>query len=173
MTLTTAQQVRLRIQDIPTVSDVTRTFDGSASAFNLEHRNLTSGTAYVPGTDAAWSATGAVFDASGFVTFAAPGSANSAYRVRYVHSVFSDADISHFTAAGGSIPGAALEAVQALMFDGLKRAKWAAPDGTQYDDTRALDALWNIYSAQKEEVADAETFDGGYESWSEEQGVWG
>jgi hypothetical protein len=164
--LTTAQQVRLRIQDLPAVADVTRTFDGSASAFNLEHRNLTSGTAYVPDNNAAWSATGVSFNTSGYVTFSAVGSANSAFRARYVHSVFSDADISHFTAVGGSIPGAAIEAVQALMFDGLKRAKWAAPDGTTYDDTQALDALWKIYSAQKEEIAASETLDGGFESWA-------
>ena len=173
MALTTAQQVRLRIQDIPAVADVTRSFDGSASAFNLEHRNLTSGTAFVPGSNSLWSATGAAFNTSGYVTFSAVISANSAWRARYVHSVFSEDEISHFTAAGGSIAGAAIEAVQALMFDGLKRAKWAAPDGTTYDDTAALDALWKIYSAQKEEIADSETFDGGYDSWSEGQANWG
>ena len=172
MTLTTAQEVRLRIQDIPVIADVTRTFDGSASAFALDHTNVISGSAFVPGSNGQWSATGATFNTSGFVTFAAPGSANSAWRARYVHSTFSDDEIGQFTARGGSIAGAALEAAYALMFDSLKRAKWAAPDGTQYDDTKAMDMLKEIVSAQRDEIADAETLDGGYASWTEGQADW-
>jgi len=172
MTLTTAEQVRLRIQDIPAIADATFYGDGSASAFQLEHRNLLSATAYVADTAGVWSATGATFDASGFVTFSGVITAQSAWRARYVHSVFSEADIGHFTAVGGNVPGAALEAVHALMFDGLKRAKWAAPDGTEYDDTRALDHLWRLHSALKDEIEQGEVGDGGFVSWPEGQANW-
>ena len=172
MALTTAQQVRLRIQDLPVVADVTRTFDGSASAFQLEHGNLTSGTAFVPAAGL-WSAlTGVTFNVSGYVTFTAVQSANSAWRTRYVHSVFSDEEIGHFTAVGGNVAGAALQAVESLLFDGLKRAKWAAPDGTQYDDTAALDNLWKMHSALNEEEMESETDAVGFESWAEGQALW-
>ena len=171
MALTTAQQVRLRIQDIPAVADVTRTFDGSASAYPLDHLNAISGTAFVSVTGA-WTATVATFSQSGFVTFSGIGSANSAYRTRYVYSVFSDNEIGHFTAVGGGVAGAALEAVNSLMFDGLKRAKWAAPDGSMYDDTTVLDKLWDMHSVLSEEKMQSETVAQGFESWAEGQELW-
>jgi hypothetical protein len=91
MTLSTSQQVRLFVQDQPTIFDETRTFDGTANLFNLPYRNLTSATAFVTASGGAgWTATGCTFDASGFVAFSAVGSANSAYRVRGVQSNFSD-----------------------------------------------------------------------------------
>lgn len=173
MTLDTAHQVRLRIQDIPAVADLARTFDGSATIFSLEngamaYRNITSATAFVPVTGV-WTATGCTFNTSGWVEFSGVGSANSAYRVRFVHSVFSDDEIGHFTAVGGSVAGAALEAVHVLRFDALKRAKWAAPDGTEYDDTAAIKALEALYKDLKEEQLAADTLDLGFESWAEGQ----
>jgi len=170
MALTTAQQVRLRIQDQPRVFDDTYYGDGTGSAFNLPQTNLTSASAFimqsggVPATG--WSATGATFDASGFVTFSAVLSADSAFRVRGVHSVFSDDEIGHFTAIGGNINGAALEAVQALMFDGLKRAAWAAPDGSEYDDTRAMGLLNDLYKTLKQEQGDEAIAAGGFNQWA-------
>lgn len=171
MTLTTAQQVRLRIQDIPAIFDVGLTFDGSGSAYQLQqgamaYRNVTSASAFVPDGNGQWSATGATFNASGYVTFSAVGSAHSAFRVRGVHSVFSDDEIGHFTAIGGDVVGASLEAVQTLRFDALKRAKWAAPDGTEYDDTAAIKALEALYDDLKEEQLAAESYDLGFESWA-------
>lgn len=172
MPLTTAQQVRLRIQDQATVFDDTRLFDGSANIFDLPWRNITSATAYVTTTAGAWTATAAQFDASGFVAFSATGSANSAYRVRGVYSTFSDDEIGQFTADGGSVAGAALEAVKALMFDSLKRAKWAAPDGSQYDDTMAMGHLNTLYGQLTGELQQVEAAGGGFVSWSEGQGNW-
>jgi len=173
MTLTTAQQVRLRIQDQPVVADNQYTFDGKTSAFNLPHRNLTSASAFVYDGNEQWSATGVTFNASGYVTFSAVGSANSGYRTRYVYSVFSDDEIGHFTAVGGSINGASLEAVQTLMFDSLKRANWAAPDGTKYDDTKAMEQLRAMYGQLTAEIESLQTDDGGYESWALGQARWG
>ena len=46
MTLTTAQQVRLKIADLPRLADVTYYGDGLASAFLLPHTNLSSGSAF-------------------------------------------------------------------------------------------------------------------------------
>lgn len=169
MTLTTAQQVRGRIQDYPRIFDVTLYGDGSGSAFaTQDYRNLTSASAFVPGANG-WTATGAAFNVTGFVTFSGVISANSAFRVRGVYSVFSDDEIGHFTAVGGSVPGAALEAVRWLRFDALKRAKWAAPDGTMYDDTMALAQIGALESALVAEVMDSISSDGGFESWPEGQ----
>lgn len=168
MTLTTAQAVRLRVMDQPLIADNTMYSDGQASGYALPHRNITSGTAYVL-TTGVWTATGASFDPTGFVTLSGMVSANSAFRVRYVHSTFSDEEIGHFTAVGGDVNGAALEAVQALMFDGLKRAAWRSPDGASYDDTRAMALLNDIYDRLIAERANATVSEGGFWSWPEQQ----
>lgn len=168
MSLTTAQYVRLRIQDQPKIADDTYYGDGYADTFQLPHANLSSASAFVQGTNV-WTATGCTFNASGYVQFSAVISANSAFRARYVYSVFSDDEISHFTAVGGDIIGASLEAVQALMFDGLKRSKWVAPDSSEYDDTAAMKLLNDLYKTFKEEQLQAAIADGALSSWAETQ----
>lgn len=169
MALTTAQRVRLKIQDQPLLKRVTLVGDGTASAFDLVHRNVTDGSAYVPAAGG-WSATGATFVNSGVVGFAGAISAQSAVQVTYVHSTFSNDEIDQFLADGGSIVGAAIEAVQALMFDGLRRQKWAAPDGTEVDDTAAMRLLNDLYKTLKSEEDDeAIVSGGGMTSWSETQ----
>ena len=173
MTLTTAQQVRLRIQDIPQWFDETRYGDGTATLVQLPYRNITTGSAYVPVGGTAWSATGASLDTSGVLTFSGVISANSAFRARGVHSVFSEDEIGHFTAVGGSVLGAAVEAVGALLFDSLKRARWAAPDGTTWDDTAALGQLNDMYDRLREELAQTNVTEGGYAEWTFGQDNWG
>lgn len=163
--LTTAQQVRLRIQDQPLIADTTYYGDGTANTFPLPNRNLTTASAYVPGAGG-WSATGATFDAAGSVIFATALSANSAFRTRYTYSTFSDDEIDTLlTAGGGGVNGAAIEAVQTLMFDGLKRARWMAPDNTQYDDTAAMALLKDLYRTLKEEQADQAVAGSGIAEW--------
>lgn len=171
MALTTAQQIRLRIQDQPRIGDVVQYADGFISAFGLQHTNLTSATAYIMvsagGTPATgWSATGAEFNASGYVTFSGVPSANSALKFRYVYSTFSDAEIDHYASAGGNINGASLEAVQTLMFDGLKRSKWAAGDGSEYDDTAAMKLLNDLYATLKKEELEDSIGNGGFGEWA-------
>lgn len=166
MALTTAQQVRLRIQDIPALANDTHYGDGTATLFVLPHANVTSGSAYVPIGGTAWTATGAAFNASGYVQFSGIIPANSAFRLSYVYSTFSDDEINHFTAVGGSVNGAALEAVQALMFDSLKRARWMAPDGSQHDDTQAQGQLMRMYEAFKSDAKDDAIGGGAVESWA-------
>lgn len=170
MTLTTAQQVRLRVQDIPAIADVTLAGDGTATQFYTPQRNLTSASAFVPLNNTSWTATGATFDASGSVAFSGVVSAGSAFRLRYVYSVFSDDEIDTMLTAGGGVVGAGLEAVQSLMFDGLKRARWTAPDGSGYDDTAAINLLKALYETLKSEQEDAATEMGGVASWGLEQG---
>lgn len=169
MALTTAQQLRVRIQDQPAVFDATYAGDGLADTFTLPYRNITSGTAYVQRT-MAWSATGATFSPTGSVAFSGVISASSAFRVRGVYSTFSDDEIDTMLTAGGGILGASIEAVQTLMFDGLKRASWSAPDGTSYDDTAAQRALRELYDVLKEEEHEAATSGGGFVGWGENQG---
>lgn len=166
MTLTTAQQVRLRIQDQPVIMDHVGTADGQAKEFALPMRAIQSATAYIHDSNQQWTATGATVDATGFVAFSAVITANSAWRVRGVASTFSDDEIGHFTAVGGSVPGAALEAVKVLMFDSLKRASWAAPDGTNYDDTKAMDQLNTLYEQLQAEVSEGAIQYGGFVSWA-------
>ncbi len=146
MTLTTAQQLRLKIADIPRLADLTFYGDGYASAFLLPHSNLSSGSAFVQGTNI-WAATGATFNESGLVSFSGVISANSAFRTTYTYSVFSETEISAFIEEGGSVRGGALAAVETLLFDAAKRARWMAADGSQYDDTMAADNLWKVRSA--------------------------
>ncbi len=169
--LTTADQIRLRIQDQAKPADTTLHGDGTAVRFGFDHANITSGTAYVglgnPPT--AWSATGCTFDSTGFVEFSAIHSANSAFRIVYVHSVFSDDEIGHFTAVGGSVPGAALEACRTLMFDSLKRARWMAADGSQYDDTMAMNFIGKLESTLRKELEESAIAGGAIYSWAEQQ----
>lgn len=166
MALTTAQQVRLKIQDQPTIFDDVYYSDGSGSAFNLPYLNITSASAFVTDDNAQWSATGCNFNASGYVTFSGIITASSAWRARGVQSVFSDAEIGHFTAVGGSVDGAAIEAIEALMFDGVKRAVWRAPDGSMYDDTRAMEHLRKMYDQLTSALADDAIAGGGMQSWA-------
>lgn len=170
MTLTTAQQVRLRIQDQPLIADTVYYGDGKSSLFQLPHRNITSGTAYVPGAGNQWTATGATVDSSGYVAFSGVISANTGFRVRYVHSTFSDDEVDHMIAVGGTVNGAAIDAVQTLMFDGLKRASWSSPDGTSYDDTAAMSLLRSLYDTLQEESKQEAIVAGGISSWSLTQG---
>lgn len=116
-----------------------------------------------------YSATGATFDATlGLVSFSGVISANSAFRAVYQWAVFSDAEVTQFISdGGGSVAGASLEAVRGLMFDHLKRARWSAPDGTQYDDTQASRLLEKMYAMLKAEVDEVPA--GGIEAWSEQQ----
>lgn len=150
---------------MPTIADDTYYGDGYAVLFKLPHRNLTTASAFVQGTNV-WTQTGATFNASGYVTFAQVISANSAFRTQYVHSVFSDEEIDHMLTAGGNIVGAALEAVQTLMFDGLKRAKWVAPDSSEYDDTAAMKLLKDLYDTLKEEQDEEGVAFGGFGEWA-------
>lgn len=173
MTLSTAQYVRLRIQDVPAIWDQTLYGDGTADTFVLNQRNQTSATAFVPigaGGGTAWSATGASFDSAlGSVAFSGVISANSAVRVRYVYSVFSDDEINTFITAGGGMNGAALEAVQVLLFDAPKRAVWKAPDGSMYDDTAAQQALRALYDVAVDRQAQEAVGQGGISEWGANQ----
>ena len=173
MTLTSAQSVRLKIQDTPYLGAENLLGDGTAVTFALARRNLSSGSAYVV-TTGGYSATGATFDASGAVTFSGRISANSAFRVTYVYSTFSDDEIDHFLTVGKSVVGAALEAAHALAFDGLRRASWGAPDGARFDDTAAqrhvMDLIKMLEDEEREDEADEAIAGGSAASWSLEQG---
>jgi hypothetical protein len=151
MPLTSAQSLRLKIADIPRLADKTFYGDGLASAFLLPDYNISSGSAYVPGTNI-WAATGATFNESGMVSFSGVISANSAFRTTYVHSVFSETEVSAFLEEGGSVRKGALAALETLFFDAAKRASWISPDGTQYSDIGSIDALGKAYTALKEET---------------------
>lgn len=172
MPLTDMQKVRVKIQDPPIIEDLTRYGDGTAQYFVLPHNNITTASAYVPIGGTAWSATGCTFDASGVLTFSGVISANSAYKVRYVHTTFSEDEVSGFLVDGGSINGAAKEAVTTLMFDSLKRARWMASDGTSYDDTSAQAMLKTMYDTFVAEMTEESISSGGFGSWAINQGDW-
>lgn len=175
MSLTTAQQVRLRIADPWRYAQEVRAGDGTASAFKLAqgapHSTISAASALVA-TTAGWSSTGATFEtAFGLATFSGVISAQSAWMAAYQWAVFSEEEVGNFITAGGStVLGASLEACLALMFDGVKRAKWSAPDGSDYDDTAALKHLNDLYDRLKEESDIGEfAASGGIESWGEQQ----
>jgi hypothetical protein len=171
MSLTTAQQVRTKIQDYPALVDRTYAFDGTATTYLMPDRNLTTASAYVPLGGTAWSATGITFDPTGgALFFANVGSANSAFRATYTRSTFSDDEIDTFITAGGGIIGAACQAMESLMFDSLKRSRWAAPNGQSYDDTRVLDQIATIYGQLTAQRAQETIAGGGINEWGLNQG---
>lgn len=171
MPLSSLDALRLRVSDRYRYAEEIRQGDGTASAFKLAQgapfSNVISASAYVA-TTAGWTTTGASFDTGlGLLTLSGVVSALSAFRVQYVWSVFSDDEMNYFLGVGPGVAGAALEAVKSLMFDGLRRARWSAPDGTSYDDTAAMNHLRGMYAQLHDEAREAP--DGGIESWSEQQ----
>lgn len=172
MPLTIEQDVRLLIQDQPALAAYNLYGDGTASAYLLKHANLTSASAFAPslGGQTAWVPTAATFNASGMVSFDRGLPNESAYRLTYTYSVFSDEEIDQFLLNGGSRNGAAREAVKVLMFDGVKRARWVAPDGSSYDDTAALEHLRAMYALFTEALTQDSGAEGGVVAWSETQG---
>lgn len=164
--LTSSQKTRLKIADAPRIADLTRYGDGTATVFQTEHVNLISGSAFVPLGGTAWSATGVTFNASGFYSFSNVISALSAYRVTYVHSIFSDAEIDEFISAGGTVIGAAIEAVGSLMFDSLRCARWMASDGSSYDNTSSQAHARSLYDKLLEELEREAVTAGGFQSWA-------
>lgn len=170
-----ANQVRFRINDRLRFEQETLIGDGLLASFKLKQgapfSTLTAATAYLLPSQAS---TGCTFDNDlGRVSFSGAISANSAIQAQYQWSVFSDDEINYmlYTAqGGGSIVGVAILCVEVLMFDSLRRAKWAAPDGTQYDDTAAMKQLNDLYKQLHEELREAP--EGGIESWSDNQAVW-
>ncbi len=173
MPASTAQLVRTYVRDIPQQKELTRYGDGTALVYSLApDTNISSGTAYVPLGGTAWSATGATFDVSGTVTFANVISANSAFRVVYVQSVFSEAEIGEFITAGGSIKGAAMEALIAMMFDATRAARWGAADGSYMDTTSTQSHLRQLYDKLQQELEQEATTFGGINSWSVNQQNW-
>lgn len=174
--LTTAQIVRSRIHDLFRVDNEIVIGDGYSSAFKLKqgqpHSNISGGsfTASIA-TNAGYSATGysQIDITGGFVSFANVISANSAIRMDYQWAVFSEAEIGYFTGLGG-IADAALGAVNHLLSDYARRGSWAAPDGSTYNDTQALNSLMQMRSALIAEIRGAEIGPVGYGwAWSEEQ----
>lgn len=172
MALTDLQKVRTKIQDVPIAENLTRYGDGTASVFLLPHANVIAAGAYVPVGGTAWSATGAAFDPSGQVIFATVISVNSAYNLRYQHTTFSDDEVQNFLDEGGTILGAALAAIEALMFDAVKRARWMASDGTSYDDTSAQSHLAKMHELFQDQLAQEASTAGGFGSWALNQGDW-
>lgn len=170
MPLSTADQVRLRLTDPRRIADATYYGDGTASSFVLPHNNVISGSAYVTGSNGAWSATGATFNPTGQVVFTDVPAYQQSYRLVYQYSVFSDDDIGLFTAVGGDVVGATLQGIQVLIVDASKRARWMAPEGTQFDDTLATDALYKAYSALKDEQGQDAAAAISLQSWTINQG---
>jgi hypothetical protein len=175
MALTTAEIVRLRLNDPWQYASEVHFGDSTGSGFRLiqgaPHSCTISGVASV--VNGGWSATAVAWDtARGYVTFFEAVPANTAVRFDYHWAVFSDDDMAYFTAQGGVID-AVIAGVETLMSNAWKRARWAAPDGSQYDDSKAMDNLMKLRAAMTakkfEEVGPA----GGLASWAEGQGDYG
>jgi len=168
MPLTELDKLRLAVQDTVQSENAIFTGNGLDTRFELAHLNATSGTAYqeiqnnwIPFMDSPLEPNPIVFSTSGYVDLGSRRvSAGSAFRVTYVHSVFTDDELAHFMDAGGSLRGAQIEAIEALMFDSLKRAQWSAPGGTSYNDTAAQAQLVRMHERLLKQTAD-EAISGG------------
>lgn len=178
MPLSLSDQVRLRISDRWRFAEEVRHGDGLASQFKLAQGAPFSSVRELSAYHTAgggWSAVTASAQDTGLGTITLTGllQPNSAVRFAYQWAVFSDEEIGQFTAVGGSVPGAALQAVRTLMFDSLRRAKWRAPDGTEYDDTAAMRMLKDMEERLLDEIERDDGPQGGIESWSEQQAYYG
>lgn len=171
MELTQIQKVRLKIADPPVQENLTLYGDGMATWFTMAHQNISNGLVFVP-NGASWSATGAAVDPSGTFILNSVISANSAINFRYQHTNYSDDEIQNFLNEGGSVAGAAKAAIESLMFDAVKRARWMAADGSQYDDTSAQSHLVKMYEKLELEVEKEAIVAGGFGSWSVNQADW-
>lgn len=165
----TAQLVRQRIQDFPQPIDDTYYGDGTANRYKFGYTNLVSASAFVAPAGNAWVATGATFNVSGYVDFANAISAQTAFRVVGVQSVWSDEVIGEYITAGGGVLGAALQCAYDLLFDNVKRSRWMAANGAQYDNMQAGAYVKDIISAIKEEMTEEAVQYGAFNSWSETQ----
>lgn len=176
MPLTTAQIVRSRLNDPIRFDSETLYGDGTASAFKLKQGSpysTISGGSFTANiaVAAGWSATAhTAFDpTAGLVTFGTAISAQSAIYCVYSWSIFSEDELSYFTGQGG-IPQATLMGVNHLLVNYAKRGSWAAPDGTNYNDTQAINALMALRSALIEETQGALLGpDGSTVNWAETQ----
>lgn len=172
MPLDTAAQVRLRLNDVWRRGTEVQYGDGTASSFQLAqghpHSVIISATASVVGVNG-WSATGGTFDtAQGYVEFSGVVQVGTAVRFDYLWAVFGEDELALLTAAG-SVNAAVLQGVHILMGNAWKRARWAAPDGSTYDDTQAMNNLVKWRSALRAEAVEDLGPVGGLESWAEEQ----
>lgn len=161
-------QVRLRIQDRWRYASEQFTGNGLASSFQLAqgapYSTLTGASAFVRGATG-YTPTAATFDlVAGVVSFGEVISANGVCRAAYQWAVFADDEVTQFISDGGNLAGASLEAVRALQFDAAKRARWAAPAGSQVDDTKACALLNQMYRIFSNELS--ETSEGGITSWA-------
>jgi hypothetical protein len=175
MSLTTAEQVRLKIRDPWRRKNETQYGDSTASSFQLTegspYSTIISATASI--VNNGWSATGCTFHtAAGYVEFSGIISANTAIRFDYLWAIFSDDEVENFTAVGGSVNGAAIEAIDSLLFDASKRARWAAPDGSTYDDTQTAKLLLDLREKISAQIVEDIGPQGGFESWVVGQGGW-
>lgn len=161
-----ADQLRLLVRDKPWLVDRTITGDGLSNSFLLPERNITTGSAFITGTNG-WSATGATYNPSGEVLFSSVISAYALVRLRFVASIWSDAEIADFAAEG--LYAGARRAAYELMFDSTKRARWAAPDGSSYDDTAAIRAVEKLIDVLNQQQGEEVVSAGGYAQWSENQ----
>jgi hypothetical protein len=176
MTLTIPQIVRSRINDPFRYGTELIIGDGTGSVFQLKqgapHSTISAGsiTAFTAAGGTAWSATGATFDVSaGLVTFSSIPPVNAALQVTYFWSVFSEDEMAYFTGLGG-VPEATLGAVNHLLVNYAKRGSWAAPDGSTYNDTQALNSLMALRSALIAEMRGAEVGPvGDSVNWAAEQ----
>ena len=161
-----ADRLRLLLRDKPALVDRTITGDGLTNAFLLPERNITTGSAYITGS-AGWSGTGATYNPSGEVQFSAVIGANVLVRLRFVASVWSDTEIADFASEG--LYAGARRAAYELLFDSTKRARWAAPDGTSFDDTAAIRAVEKLIDVLNQQQGEEVISGGGYAQWSENQ----
>lgn len=164
MALTDLERIRLVIQDKPQTQNAVYTANGVDTRYELAYPNPQEGSAFVE-TNQRWAMTAASFQADGYVVFPDRVSANSAFRVEYAHTVFTDDELRYYMEAGGDTRGAQILAIETLMFDSLKRAQWGAPDGTSYNDTAAQAQLIKMHERLLKQQSDAAIGFGGVKGW--------
>lgn len=168
MALTSAERVRLAIQDLPRIADDIYSGDGLGKTYPLPHFNITSGSAFLVNPNGrSWSGVPGATFTSGYVQF--PGAGGIAdgtpFRVRYTHTTFSDDEIGDFMERGNDVIGAQVLAIETLLFDSVKRVSWRSSDGAAYDDTAAQTLLATMHDQYLQQRREGSLGAGGIISW--------
>ena len=160
--------VRAIVPDRAQYDRSTATGDGLTVEFQTPNRPHITGTAkvYVSGTLKATPADYAIDESLGLLTFTVAPALAAEIVVTYQHSLLSDADITAFLAAEGSIDKrAAALALETIASDNAMVLKVIKLLDLQTDGAKTSDALLKRAGLLREQAAD-ENYTGGID-WAE------
>ena len=161
---TDVQRVRLKIRD--PLTSISRVYQANGTERIQLNHDAISYLRVFKNVDGAWAEQDYALNGN-VVVFASAQSGE--FLMNYLSSAFTDDDLSYFLEVGGSVAGAQVEAVEALLFDAVKRNQWSAGDNS-VDDTSAQKTLLMMYDVFRKQLENDVISGGGIVSWGMRQG---